>query len=121
MHSCGRVMSSALAHRAAAACNTIEGAGQDIKNTGAWIERGDLRAPAIGRPLPNSQAHLGHEEHAPILAALARGEGEQARQHMDAHLMNMRARLSRRVLRQSSAIASAASACFAAATSAALI
>jgi predicted small secreted protein len=24
---------------AAAACNTIEGAGQDIKNTGAWIER----------------------------------------------------------------------------------
>lgn len=21
------------------ACNTIEGAGQDIKNTGAWIER----------------------------------------------------------------------------------
>jgi predicted small secreted protein len=24
---------------ATAACNTIEGAGQDIKNTGAWIER----------------------------------------------------------------------------------
>ena len=24
---------------AAAACNTIEGAGQDIKNTGAWIEK----------------------------------------------------------------------------------
>jgi len=23
----------------AAACNTIEGAGQDIKNTGAWIEK----------------------------------------------------------------------------------
>jgi predicted small secreted protein len=22
-----------------AACNTIEGAGQDIKNTGAWIEK----------------------------------------------------------------------------------
>ncbi len=21
------------------ACNTVEGAGQDIKNTGAWIER----------------------------------------------------------------------------------
>lgn len=24
---------------ATAACNTIEGAGQDIKNTGAWIEK----------------------------------------------------------------------------------
>ena len=24
---------------AAAACNTIEGAGQDIKATGAWIEK----------------------------------------------------------------------------------
>ena len=23
----------------AAACNTIEGAGQDIRNTGAWIEK----------------------------------------------------------------------------------
>ena len=23
----------------ATACNTIEGAGQDIKNTGAWIEK----------------------------------------------------------------------------------
>ena len=24
---------------AAAACNTVQGAGQDIKNTGAWIEK----------------------------------------------------------------------------------
>ena len=24
---------------ATAACNTIEGAGQDIRNTGAWIEK----------------------------------------------------------------------------------
>ena len=24
---------------AATACNTVQGAGQDIKNTGAWIEK----------------------------------------------------------------------------------
>jgi predicted small secreted protein len=34
-----RAMLLILPLLAATACNTIEGAGQDIKNTGAWIER----------------------------------------------------------------------------------
>jgi predicted small secreted protein len=29
----------ALSTLALSACNTIEGAGQDIRNTGAWIEK----------------------------------------------------------------------------------
>jgi predicted small secreted protein len=33
------IAAAALVLPALAACNTVEGAGQDIKNTGAWIEK----------------------------------------------------------------------------------